>query len=181
MNNFLVPAALCIAFCATGFTQQAEDTPATKEDVQRYFDVMQSRDLINKMMESMLKPMHQMVHDQYLKNKDKLPEDFETRENRQIDDMMGDMPWDEIIQAEMPAFQKHLTKGDIDAIIAFYSSPTGKKFLKKMPEIVAESMQSMMPIIRRHIDGMHERIEEETAELLKQPQKKGRQMPLTRN
>src|SRR5882672_2446089 len=181
MKHFLATAILCLVLCATGFAQQTDNTPATKEDVQKYFDVMQSRDLINKMMEAMLKPMHQMVHEQYMKDKDKLPEDFEAHENRQIDDMMSKMPWDEMVQAEMPAFQKHLTKGDIDSIVAFYSSPTGQKFLKEMPEIMAESMQSMMPIMRRYIDRMNERVQEETAELLKQSQKKGTDAPVTKN
>jgi hypothetical protein len=73
MKRFLTTITLCLAFGVYGFAQGSDDTPATKEDVQRYFDVMQSRDLINKMMEAMLKPMHQMMHDQYMKDKDKLP------------------------------------------------------------------------------------------------------------
>ena len=101
MKRLLITVTLCLVFGAYGFTQGTDDTPATKEDVQRYFDVMHSRDLINKMMEAMLKPMHQMMHDQYMKDKDKLPADFETRMNRIIDDMTREMPWEEIIQAEI--------------------------------------------------------------------------------
>ncbi len=181
MKHVLVTATLCLAFCANGLAQQTDNTPATKEDVQRYFEVMHSRDLMNKMIEAMLKPMHQMVHDQYMKDKDKLPADFEARMNRQMDDMLRDMPWDEMIQAEMPAFQKHLTKSDIDSIVGFYSSPTGQKFLKEMPDIMAESMQSMMPILHRYIDGMNDRVQQETAELLKESQKKAGQVPVTKN
>jgi len=181
MKRFLTTITLCLAFDVYEFAQGSDDTPATKEDVQRYFDVMHSRDLINKMMEAMLKPMHQMMHDQYMKDKDKLPADFETRMNRMIDDMLREMPWEEIIQAEMPAFQKHLTKGDIDSIVAFYSSPSGQKLLKEMPEIMAESMQSMMPIIQRYIDRMNNRVQVETAELLKESQKKAEHVPATKN
>jgi hypothetical protein len=181
MKRVLITVTLCLVFGAYGFTQGTDDTPATREDVQRYFDVMHSRDLINKMMDAMLKPMHQMMHDQYMKDKDKLPADFETRMNRIIDDMLREMPWEEIIQAEMPAFQKHLTKGDINSIVAFYSSPSGQKLLREMPEIMAESMQSMMPIIQRYIDRMNSRVQVETAELLKESQKKAEQVPATKN
>ena len=181
MKRLLITLTLCLVFGAHGFAQGTDDTPATREDVQRYFDVMHSRELINKMMEAMLKPMHQMMHDQYMKDKDKLPADFETRMNRMIDDMLREMPWEEIIQAEMPAFQKHLTKGDIDSIVAFYSSPSGQKLLKEMPEIMAESMQSMMPIIQRYIDRMNNRVQVETAELLKESQKKAEHVPATKN
>jgi hypothetical protein len=181
MKRFLTTITLCLAFGVYGFAQGSDDTPATKEDIQRYFDVMHSRDLINKMMEAMLKPMHQMMHDQYMKDKDKLPADFETRMNRIIDDMLREMPWEEIIQAEMPAFQKHLTKGDIDSIVAFYSSPSGQKLLREMPEIMAESMQSMMPIIQRYVERMNTRVQVETAELLKESRKKAGEVPATKN
>jgi len=181
MKRLLITLTLCLVFGAHGFAQGTDDTPATREDVQRYFDVMHSRELINKMMEAMLKPMHQMMHGQYMKDKDKLPADFETRMNRMIDDMLREMPWEEIIQAEMPAFQKHLTKGDIDSIVAFYSSQSGQKLLKEMPEIMAESMQSMMPIIQRYIDRMNNRVQVETAELLKESQKKAEHVPATKN
>src|SRR5277367_3348364 len=55
------------------------DAPATKEDVEAYLAVMHYKELTANMMAAMVKPMHQMLHEQYLKNKDKLPPDFETR------------------------------------------------------------------------------------------------------
>jgi hypothetical protein len=50
-----------------------------------------------------------------------------------------------------------------------------------MPEIMAESMQSMMPIIQRYIDRMNSRVQVETAELLKESQKKAEPVPATKN
>ena len=181
MKQFLVVAAFCLALCAYAFPQQADDTPATREDVQKYFEVMHSRDMINKMIDAMTKPMHQMMHEQYLKDKDKLPEDFESRMQKEMDDMLKEMPWQEMIEAEMPAFQKHLTKGDLNAIVAFYSTPTGQKLLREMPEIMAESMEAMMPTLRRYIDRMTNRVQTEVAEMIKQSEKKAIQAPATRN
>jgi hypothetical protein len=73
----------------------------------------------------------------------------------------------------VPVYQKHLTKGDIDGLVAFYSSPTGQKMLKELPEIMAESMQTMMPILRKSMDGMGQRMQEEIAAMLKESEKKG--------
>jgi hypothetical protein len=86
-----------------------------------------------------------------------------------------------MIEAEMPAFQKHLTKGDLNAIVAFYSTPTGQKLLHEMPEIMAESMEAMMPTLRRYIDRMTNRVQTEVAEMIKQSEKKAIQAPATRN
>jgi len=122
-----------------------------------------------KMMDAMAKPMHQLVHDRYLKEKDKLPADFEARMNKMMDDMMKDMPFDEMMQAMVPTYQKHFTKGDMDALVTFYSSPTGQKLLREMPAITAEAMTAMMPIMRQHIDAANRRLQQQTDEMLKNP------------
>ena len=64
----------------------------------------------------------------------------------------------------MPAYQKHFTKGDMDALIAFYSAPTGQKLLQELPSVMAESMESMMPIMRKSVDRMTQSVEEEIAQ-----------------
>lgn len=183
MKRFLLTLTVFLAFATTGVAQQsAADTPATKEDVQRYLDVMHSREMIDQMVGAMIKPMHQMVHEEYLKDRDKLPADFEASMNKTMDDMMKRFPWDEILQAMVPVYKKHFTKGDIDAIVAFYSAPTGQKLLKEMPAMMAESMESMMPILRKHMDAMTERIQQQVAEMLKDSRpKSGEKSPATPN
>ncbi len=66
-----------------------------------------------------------------MKNKDKLPLDFEARMNKQMDDRMKNMPFDEMLDAMVPSYQKHFTKGDMEALVTFYSSATGQKVLRK--------------------------------------------------
>jgi hypothetical protein len=79
-----------------------------------------------------------------------------------------------MMQAMVPAYQKHFTKGDMDALIAFYSAPTGQKILQEMPAIVGEAMEAMMPIIRKNIDGMTERAQQQLAQMMKDsPNKPG--------
>ena len=74
--------------------------------------------------------------------------------------------------AVVPIYQKHLTKGDIDALVAFYSSPTGQKMLRELPAIMAETMQAMMPSIEKYMETVRQRIDEQFAQALKQSEKK---------
>ena len=46
----------------------------------------------------------------------------------------------------IPVYQRHFTTSDIDAMVAFYSSPTGQKMLNDLPQIIQESMQAMGPM-----------------------------------
>jgi hypothetical protein len=183
MKRALIAISLFLAFGCYGLAQQTDaDAPATKEDVQKYLDVMHSHDLMTQMVDAMSKPMHKMVHEDYLKNKNKLPPDFEARMNRMMDDMLKDMPFDEMMQAMVPTYQKHFTKGELNALAAFYGSPTGQKILREMPSIMAEGMESMMPIMRRNMERITQRMHQETAEMLKQSDQKGAtNAPATQN
>jgi hypothetical protein len=169
MKRIFLALIACLAFAMSGVAQQSSaDAPATKEDVQKYLDVMHSREMIAQMLDAMSKPMHQMMHERYMKDKDKLPADFEARMNKMMDDMMKGFPWDEILQSMVPVYQKHLTKGNIDAIVAFYSAPAGQKLLREMPAMMAEAMQTMMPLLHKHIEAMTERMQVEVAQMLKE-------------
>jgi hypothetical protein len=173
MKRFLMVMALCLAFVKVGAAQQSPaDAPATREDVQRYLDVMHSRAMMSQMIEAMTKPMHQMIHEQYLKDKDKLPPDFEDHVNKMMDDTMKGFPWDEILEAMVPVYQKHMTKGDIDATVAFYSSPTGQKMLRELPAIMAEAMQAMMPLMQKQMEAMQQRVQQEVAQMIKDSESK---------
>ena len=173
MKRLFVIATVFLVCASAGRAQQtASDSPATKEDIQRYFDVMHSREMMTKMVDAMTKPMHQMIHEQFMKDKDKLPPDFEERMNRMMDDNMRAFPWEEMLQAMVPVYQKHFTKGDVDALVAFYSAPTGQKMLREMPAIMAEAMESMMPLLRKQIDAMQQRMQQEVAQMIKDSEAK---------
>jgi hypothetical protein len=170
MKHILIGVILCLSFACTGLAQDTgANAPASKEDVERYLQAVHSQEMMRKMMDAMVKSMQQMTHDRYLKDKDKLPADFEARTNKMMDAMMKDMPFDEMMQAMVPTYQKHFTKGDMDGLLSFYASPTGQKLLREMPAITAEAMTALMPIMRQHMDAMSRRLQQQTDEMLKKP------------
>jgi len=184
MRRFLIALILSLAFCWNCVAQQAAtnaDAPASKEDVERYLQAINYRDMLNKMIEAMSTPMHQMVHEQYIKDKDRLPVDFEMQTNHRVDAMIKDMPWDDMTQAMVPSYQKHFTKGDMETLTAFYTSPTGAKVLHEMPAIMAESMQTMVPIMQKHMEAVNRSVHQQIAEMLKQSQKPQNQNPTVKN
>ena len=114
MKRIFLALAASLVFVISGLAQQSPaDTPATKEDVQKYPEVMHSREMMAKTMDAMSKPMHQMMHEQFLKDKDRLPADFEERMNKIMNNSLKNMPVDELLESMIPVYQKHLSKGDI--------------------------------------------------------------------
>ena len=168
VKRFLSVLSLCFVLAGLSFAQTAADAPASKEDVEAYLRAVHSHEMMRQIMEAMVKPMQQMAHDQCAKYKDTLPADCEARMNKNMDDMMKQMPFDEMMDAMIPAYEKHFTKGDMDALTAFYSAPTGQKVLRELPAIMSESMEMMMPIMKRTVDQMTERAQQQVAQMMKQ-------------
>ncbi len=68
-----------------------------------------------------------------------------------MDELIRGMPVDEITEAMIPAYQKHFTKADIEAMNAFYSSPVGQKVLQELPAVMQEGAQAAMPIMSKYL------------------------------
>ncbi len=82
--------------------------------------------------------------------------------DRRSDEFLKSFPLDEMLNDMIPIYQKHFTKPDIDALTAFYSSPTGQKFLHEMPEVTSESMRAVYPRIQEAIDAALKRAQTKT-------------------
>ncbi|MGA2459584.1 MAG: DUF2059 domain-containing protein [Terriglobales bacterium] len=183
MKRLLFVVGLVIVFSWTCIAQtNAADSPATKADVEKYFQIVKSHDMMKKLMATMTQSMHQFTHEQYLKHKDELPADYESKMTARMDELFDNMPWDEMTQAMVPAYQKHFTKGDIDNLVAFYSSPTGEKLLRELPSVTAESMQNMMPILIKYTDTVKQTLLKETDVMIAQSKKQpNTKAPATHN
>jgi hypothetical protein len=156
----LVIATVCLVVCRPCLGQTANTDPATKDDIILYLQTMHSHDMILRMMEVQSKAVQQMMHDQFAKQK-QLPANFESQMKKSMDDLYKNMPIDEMTQAMIPAYQKHFTHSDIEAMNAFYSSPVGQKVLQELPEVSQEGMQEMMPILNKYIRDWRERMLQE--------------------
>jgi hypothetical protein len=157
----------CLLFASISFAQQNDaDAPASKADIERYLGITHTRDLMKGMVTSVSTQMHKMVHEQ-LEKQPNLPPDTEARMDKLMDDTWRDFPIDDLLNAMIPVYQKHLTKGDVDVLVAFYSAPTGQKMLKEMPAMMSESMQAASGIIQKMMAKTMERVNDEIAQVQK--------------
>lgn len=182
----------CLLFAFISFAQQSDaGAPASKADIERYLDTMHARDMTKNMMATMATQTQKMIHDLVAKQAN-LPPDFEARMDKTMNDYWKDLPVDDIIDAMIPVYQKHLTKGDVDVLVAFYSGPTGQKVLKEMPAITSESMQAASGIVQKMVAKAMERVNDDIAQMQKSDNSKpadkttdegktGKQSPATPN
>lgn len=151
-RSLLVIMCLFFLMLSSGFAQQPND-PATKEDVQKIFEITASRKLFDSVMTAMRQQLPAMMESTLKKQlPDATPEQIaqmQTYTNSLMDKMFASMPYDEMMQASIPTYQRHFTHGEIQELIQFYNSPIGKKVINEMPAMMAETMQEMMPIMQK--------------------------------
>ena len=160
--------AVCLLFASPSFAQQsAADAPASKEDIEKYLDMVHMRDRMNDMRESTTKSTHQMVHQMVEKIQD-MPPDFESRMQQMVDDMLEGISVDKLMQTMEPVYERHLTKGEMDALFAFYSTPMGQKILKELPGITSDASKAASGLIQTMTTRMVQRLQDEIARIQKE-------------
>lgn len=162
MRKRIVLSALLVGLFTAAGAQTATSNAASKEDVQRLFNVMSSKDQIRHMMEQMFAQMKALNREQMKKREPGLSEEELSRMDRGSDELVRDFPIDEMMNAMIPVYQRHFSKSDINGLMAFYSSPTGQKFLREMPAVTAESMQAVYPRIQSAVDAALKRAQEKS-------------------
>ena len=176
-------AAVCLSFISpvlvsfvlvspagaqTAASGTAASEPATRDDVILYLRTMHSHDMMQKMMEMQSNSMQQLLRSE-LEQDNAVAPDFEAHFKKAMGELIKGMPVDDMTQAMIPAYQHHFTKGDIEAMNAFYASPVGQKVLEELPSVTQEGLQDMMPILNKYLTAWRERMHNEFKDAAKKP------------
>jgi len=151
--------------------QSGADAAATREDILRLFDAMQVRSQMKLVMVQMTQQIKAMSHDELKRSNAKLTDAEIAKMDAMSEQVTKDMPVDGMLDDMIPVYQRHLSKSDVDAMIGFYSTPTGQKMIREMPAIAAEGMQAMQPRLLKQMDEAKEKIEQMAREGAQKQQK----------
>lgn len=127
-----------LLFCIVSLATQAQ---TSREKVLELIEVMQADQMIKQTMDQMLPVMLQQV-EASLKTEE---EKSKMKQAKVILNEELKTYGQNIVKGPMVAiYSKHFTSQDIDSLIAFYKTETGKKLIKLTPVISAELMQTIM-------------------------------------
>lgn len=175
---------LALAFClclplALGQVAAApsSEAPASKEQIEKLFEVMEIRQQTLTMMASMQQQMETMTAETIRTRYPQITPSQMVRLNQISDEMLKDFPVDGMLSDMIPIYQKHLNQADIDAMIAFYSSPTGKKLMQQLPQITQEAMQVSYHRMQKQVDATMKRVEDMVNQEKQQQQKTAQPKP----
>jgi hypothetical protein len=158
MKTRILASACLVCFylsaAAGQVTVSVAPDAASREDIQKLFAVMNSPEQVHRMMEQMMAQMRSMNRAQIKKTRPNISDEELARLDQRSEDLIKNFPFDAMLDDMIPIYQRHFSKTDVNSMTSFYSSPTGQKFLREMPAVMAESMQAMYPRIQRQIEAV---------------------------
>jgi len=155
LHSMLLVAALTTAALA-----QQPDPPSTRDDIQRLFTTMRVQEQMRTTMETMIAQQREMIGQMLRKRNRRVSgEDIDEVAGSALE-FLKDFPLDDLVENMIPVYQKHLTKTDVDAMVAFYSSPTGQKLLREQSGMAAESMQAVSVRVQAALQQAMDRAEQ---------------------
>ncbi|HTS09359.1 MAG TPA: DUF2059 domain-containing protein [Candidatus Eisenbacteria bacterium] len=141
-------------------TKPADDTTPSKEQVLKFLDILRVKSQLTLYFNGVAKEAKLGAEEGF---KRKVP-DATPAQLAEVDEfaekLFQGMPIDEMVDAMVPIYQRHLTRADIDGIMAFYSSPVGQKLQQEQPAMMQEGMKAGGEIGRRRLQTMMQQMDE---------------------
>ncbi len=140
--------------------QAARPSPATTQsvrptrgDVLKFLGVMRVRERMEDVRKAALAQARQSVRDLVAEELPNATREQVAELEAMVDKMVAGYTIDDTLEDMIPIYQKHLTKGDIDTVTAFFSSPAGRHFLDKEPLITNEALQLVTSKTQVQVDA----------------------------
>jgi len=145
------------------------DAP-TREEVLKLFDLLQIQKTMQFAIQAAKQQSREMAEEMIQeKAPDATPEQkqqIRQMVNEEMAQALGPAAMQEMMEATVPVYQRHLSRADLKAMVDFYSSPVGKKILREQPAMVQESMQAASGIQERIARNVFMKIDERMEKMM---------------
>jgi uncharacterized protein len=149
------------------------DGSPSAAEVMKLLDLLQVRDGLQVTLDAVKKQMRNSAEDQFReKILNPSPEQLKAIQGI-VDDAFGGISAENMIKDVVPVYQKHLTRSDVHALLAFYSSPPGQKILREQPAMIRESMQATGAGQQKRMEAVLAKMDLRMQQLIEQEQGKG--------
>src|SRR5580765_5802541 len=149
---------------AAAEARKAAAAPPTREEVLKLFDLLQITKtmdaVVNATKQQSMEIAEQMIQEKMPEASPEQKKKFREMMDEVMRESLGPAAINEMLEATVPVYQRHLTKADMDAMVAFYSSPVGQKILHEQPTMIQESMEASAGIQQRIARSMFQKIDE---------------------
>lgn len=171
MNRAVLVLVLVFGTLLPADCQQTVD-PATREDIERLLQVTGSRENMQQLWGAMAQQAANLAADDFRRQH---PSSTPLQQRKAAEaagtaaqSMMKVFSVDEMFDAIIPIYQRHLSHSDVRVILDFYNSPTGQKMVRQMPQMMQESIQASTAVVRKHMPELQAEAEKAANDSLRE-------------
>ena len=153
------------------------DQQPTKEQLAKLFELMKIREQTASMTQTLTGMIQQQLQQQEKEMTANQPESanltpekqaaLDKVMNRFLEKAISIYTVDEMLDDMAGIYQRHFTREDVNAYIAFYSTPAGQHLLQLTPVIVQEYMPVVMQRVQERSKTLTAEISKEIADVLR--------------
>lgn len=154
----IMVALVAISACSVAFAADSDKEALVKEllevtETQKLLDQVkpQMKSIMNSAVPENLPPEKQPIVDKYNK--------------RVIDLVLEEVNWEKLQPQYVDLYMRVFSESELQEMLVFYRSPLGQKMLKKMPELMQESMVMMQKQMQATLPKLQALIKEMKDEL----------------
>ena len=158
----LITTAVFWAASASAQTDQS----ATRDSVMKFFAVAhleEQTQQVQKLISTQVKQSIEAMIDKDPKLSEDDKREIKELTAPEMDKVIAVYPVSEMLQDMAPVYQKHFSEADMQAVIAFFQSAVGQKFVTESGPMMQEAMAVVMPKLNSRMQGqmadMQKRIE----------------------
>ncbi len=157
----------CLLVCLLAFSSldAKEAEMASRESVEKLAELTEVPKMIDA-MQSQVGGMFDGFAQQLDLSEEERPS-FEKYKEKVIVLMHEEVSWEKMKEPMLDIYMKHFSEAEVQGLIEFYSSDLGQSMIRKMPEVMRESMaisQNMMQVMMPKIQALALEMQEDIAQ-----------------
>lgn len=142
LRSLLIAFACCAPLVSS--PAAADDAASKEATIRRLIEVTRAAEMGAQMRDAMFA---QFKHA------------FPTVPDAMWDELAATLGTEELTELIVPIYEKHFALEDLQALLAFYESPTGRKLLSRMPAVMQESISAGNAWGRRKAEEVLKKLE----------------------
>ena len=149
----------------------APTEPPSREDVLKLMNVLHAREQFEQIIADMSKQMKNSARESYRKQHPQVTEARLQKLDQVFEGMPPAMTIDQLLDDIVPVYQKYLSKQDVAAVTAFYSSDVGQRFFVSLPKIQEEGVAISDDKIAGRVEAYLKRLSDRMEQFSKEEEK----------
>lgn len=153
-----------------GHGQQLPADAPSRQQVLSLFEAIQLRKTMESAqevaMQSAVNTVQQMMRQSGVIPDAAMQREMDALMKGVMEDVRAVLPIEEMLEAVIPIYQRHFTSEEVNAIIAFQTSPVGKKVVSLQPAMMQESLQALTPLQQRAMPDLMKRLNQRMQKVL---------------